>query len=190
EITLVGHSMGGQIAMHVVLDEVAAVEKLVLLAPAGFEVFTDQEKAWFKAVLTPAVVKATPEAQIIKNFEINFFEMPEDARFMIADRLAMRAIADYDAYCEMIPKCVNGMLEQPVFEQLPSISVPTLVMYGEADALIPNRILHPTLTPVAVAEKGQALIPNSKLVMVPKAGHFVQWDGASVVNEAIKKFIE
>ncbi|MEN0006821.1 MAG: alpha/beta fold hydrolase, partial [Bacteroidota bacterium] len=47
EITLVGHSMGGQIAMHVVLDEVAAVEKLVLLAPAGFEVFTDQEKAWF-----------------------------------------------------------------------------------------------------------------------------------------------
>ena len=189
-VVLVGHSMGGQVALHTVLNKNKNVEKLILLAPAGFETFSDAEKQWFRTIYTPAFLKATPEAQIIKNFELNFHQMPADARFMIDDRLAMRdSAADYEQYCAMIPKCVLGMLEQPVFERLPEIALPTLVLFGENDALIPNRILHPKLTTLEVAQGGQGRIPGSTLRMIPEAGHFLQWEQAGVVNSVILGFL-
>ncbi len=189
-VVLVGHSMGGQIAMHTVLQDDTRINKLILLAPAGFETFTKEQKQWFANFVTPEAVKATPEAQIVRNFEINFHQMPDDARFMIEDRMAMRQTPAYDHYCAMIPKCVQGMLDQPVFDQLPNIKIPTLILYGENDLLIPNAFLHPNLTTREVAEKGQAQILNSQLEMIPLAGHFVQWEQAGKVNQHILKFLK
>lgn len=189
-VVLVGHSMGAQVSMHVALRNAGLVQKLVLLAPAGFETFTEQEKAWFGAVYTPALLKSTSPEQIRKNFEANFFQFPADAEYMISDRMALRASDDYDAYCAMIPRCVMGMLNQPVYEQLPSITIPTLVIYGEEDKLIPNRFLHKTLDTRQVALSGQSRLPQSSLLFMPAAGHFVQWEAAAAVNQAIDAFLK
>jgi pimeloyl-ACP methyl ester carboxylesterase len=83
-----------------------------------------------------------------------------------------------------------GMLQQPVFERLPEIKTRTLVLYGEQDYLIPNRFLHKELSTAEVARSGQERLPDSRLQMVPHAGHFVQWEGASVVNAAVLDFIK
>lgn len=191
KVILVGHSMGGQIAVHLALAHPGIVEKAVLLAPAGFETFSEKDRAWFAAIMTPDILKATPPAQIRKNFEINFYHFPEDAEFMIADRMGLRdRTADYEAYCQMIPKCVKGMLEQPVFDRLPDLKLPILVLYGEQDYLIPNRYLHPGKTTLEVAQTGRSQLPNAHLQMIPAAGHFVQWEGATMVNEAIKTFMD
>ena len=187
-LSLVGHSMGAQIALHAVLQDSTLAQRLVLLAPAGFETFTEQERAWFSLVYTPAVLQATPPEQIRKNFDINFFRFPADAEFMIQDRLALRESADYPAYCAMIPKCVAGMLQQPVFDRLPELKIPVLVLYGENDGLIPNRFLHKGLTTRQVAESGQQRLPNSRLLLLPECGHFVQWEAAGAVNQAILDF--
>ncbi|MCA0238893.1 MAG: alpha/beta hydrolase [Bacteroidetes bacterium] len=189
-VVLAGHSMGSQIALHCVLQAPQRWQKLVLLAPAGFETFTDQERAWFQFVYTPDVLKATPPEQIRKNFEINFFHFPEDAEFMIADRMALRSSESYDAYCHMIPKCVQGMLREPVFERLREIRCPTLVMYGENDYLIPNQILHKSLTTKQVAESGKAQMSDCTLKMLPRAGHFVQWEAAEAANTEILNFLQ
>lgn len=189
-VVLVGHSMGGQVATWMMLERPDGAEKLVLIAPAGFETFTAQEKAWFGAVYTPAVVRATTEEQIKKNFHLNFVEMPEDAQFMIKDRLYMRQNeAEYTTYCNMIPKCVQGMLNEPTADRLHEIAVPTLVLYGAQDALIPNKYLHPTLTVEAVAQSGADKIPNSSLHLVDNCGHFVQWECADAVNAHLKAFL-
>ena len=191
-VVLVGHSMGGQVAVTALLNHDLPVEKLVLLAPAGFETFTEKEKAWFSQVFTPAVVRATPTDQLKRNFDINFAanDLPEDARFMLEDRLDMRAdSARYELYCQMIPMCVQGMLEEPVFDRLNNIRVPTLIIYGQNDYLIPNRILHPNLSVQAVAESGHLQIPDSRLLLIPSCGHFVQWDCAPQVNEALEDFV-
>lgn len=190
QVTLVGHSMGGQISMHFALMYPEKVKNLVLLAPAGFEIFTEAERAWFGAVYTPQLLKATPPEQIRKNFAMNFVSFPADAEFMIADRMALRDSEAYDPYCAMIPKCVMGMLQQPVFERLPEIKTRTLVLYGEQDYLIPNRFLHKQLSTAEVARSGQERLPDSRLQMVPDAGHFVQWEGADAVNAAVLDFIK
>ncbi len=189
-VVLVGHSMGAQIAMTAVLQSPQLAQKLVLLAPAGFETFTDQERAWFQMVYTPAILKATTPEQIRKNFELNFFRFPADAEFMIQDRLIMRETPDYDAYCQMIPRCVMGMLHQPVFDKLPQIQIPALVIYGEQDALIPNRILHKTLTTAEVAQAGAARLPAGQLKWASATGHFVQWEGADQVNRYLLDFLK
>jgi pimeloyl-ACP methyl ester carboxylesterase len=108
---------------------------------------------------------------------------------MYEDRLLMRETAEFDQYCNMIPKCVQGMLQQPVFDRLAEIKTPTLVFYGNDDLLIPNRILHPKLSVEAVAKQGQEKLSQSQLVMVPQCGHFVLWDGAKTVVKSMQIFL-
>lgn len=191
EVVLVGHSMGGQSAIHYALKYPSSLSHLILLAPAGFETFTSQQVHWFEQVYTATFVKSATENQIIKNFQLNFYDMPEDAQFMISDRLEMRAdTATYDQYCSMIPQCVLGMLKEPVFDQLKEVKLSTLVVFGEEDRLIPNPLLNAKLTTADVAQKGVEQLPNAKLVMVPKAGHFVQWEGANAVQAAIHSLLQ
>lgn len=191
QVVLTGHSMGAQIAMHFAVRYPTKLDKLILFAPAGFETFTPQQVAWFEQVYTADFVKTVREEQIINNFKLNFYDMPKDAQFMIDDRLEMRQdTARYDNYCEMIPQCVLSMLKEPIYEQLPNITTPTLIFYGEEDRLIPNPFLNAQLTTAAVGAAGAAQIPNAQLVMVPEAGHFVQWEGAKRVHPAILSFLK
>lgn len=188
-VVLVGHSMGGQIAMHTVFNNSEAIEKLILIATAGFEVFSEKEIKWFRNIYTADIIKSTKEAQIAKNFHLNFYDFPDDAQFMIDDRLLMRQTAEYEYYCNMIPQCLMGMLNEPVYNRLSEIDLPTLVIFGENDLLIPNKILHPTLTTSNVAEGGRDGIQKSELVLIPLAGHFVQWEQAEQVNKTISDFL-
>lgn len=188
---LVGHSMGGQIALHATLSEPDTYQKLVLIAPAGFETFTEAERNWFATFYTPAVVKATSDEQIVRNFELNFYDMPPSANFMIEDRMSMKAdSAAYDHYCRMIPQCVLGMLDEAVFARLPEIATPALVIYGQNDALIPNKILHPALSTEQVARAGSTQLPNSQLELVAEAGHFVNFEQFAKVNQLIAAFLD
>jgi len=189
-VTLVGHSMGGQIAMHLALSSPGSLQNLVLIAPAGFELFSEQEKNWFAQVYTPAwVASATPD-QIRQNFRINFFRMPEDVGLMIDDRIALIGQPGFEAYCAMIPRCVQAMLNAPVLDRLPALALPTLIIFGAEDMLIPNRFLHPGQRTLQIAETGRDAIPGARLVMIPEAGHFVQWEKAATVNQAILDFLK
>ncbi|MEO1514669.1 MAG: alpha/beta hydrolase [Bacteroidota bacterium] len=190
KVVLVGHSMGGQIALHTALKDTRKLEKLVLVAPAGFETFTEKERAWFQTIFTPAMLQATPEEQLVKNFHLNFHRFPEDAQFMIDDRLQLRQTPAYAAYCAMISKCVQGMLNEPVFDQLPNVKLSTLIFFGDNDQLIPNGFLHASLTTSEVARSGQEALPRGQLKMLPEAGHFVQWEQAEQLNKALKEFLK
>ena len=191
KVILVGHSMGSQVALTLALKKPAYLKGMVLLAPAGIETFTAEQKSWYASVMTPQLVKATPVAQIERNFEVNFHgnKLPEDARFMLEDRLRMRAdTQEYDRYCQMIPKCVMGMLNEPVFDRLPDLDVPALIVFGEEDGLIPNRLLHPGLTTRQVAELGRERIRGSVLKMLSPCGHFVPWECPEGIALAVREF--
>lgn len=186
--SLVGHSMGGQISMMTALSYPESVDKLILIAPAGFETFTAGQKEWFRGVITKKGVMLTPVESIIANIGYNFYDMPEDAQFMIDDRIEMRTAKEFEGYAYANEKSVSGMVDEPVFDYLDQIKAPTLVIFGKNDNLIPNRFLNPGKTE-AIAKQGAEKIPNSEMHIVSKAGHFVHFEKSEEVNQIISAFL-
>ncbi len=188
QLLLVGHSMGGQVAITTVLQEPGIAQKLVLLAPAGFETFSRTERTLVRSFSSPALLRATPDEQLRQNIEANFYDFPADAEFMVSDRLKLKRSDAYPDYCRMIPKCMIGMVDEPVYKRLPEIRTPTLVIFGADDNLIPNKVLHPGLRTTDVAEAGASRIPDSHLEIFSPCGHFVQWECAPAVNRSLINF--
>ncbi len=186
--TFVGHSMGGQIAMVTSLLFPERVERLVLISPAGFEKFTDGEGAWMTKAVTPEFVHDTPIRNIDINLKSNFYNPPQDAEFMVTERIQMRGAKDFDLYCYAVSKNVAAMINYPLWNKLEKIKHKTLIIFAENDGLIPNPYLHGGKT-VTIANIGHSQIPDNKLVMVPECGHFAQFEKADVVNQAIFDFM-
>lgn len=189
KVNLAGHSMGGQISMVLTLEKPELVKRLILVDPAGFEAFHAGQKNWFKDVMTPNIVRLTTVEAIETNLASNFYRMPDDARFMIEDRIAMRSAADFELYCVAVSRSVHGMVDEAVLDKLHNISIPTLIFFGENDMLIPNRYLNPGFTR-KIAESGAARIQGSKLVMVPQCGHFMMFEKPEVFNSETRNFLK
>lgn len=193
KVVLFGHSMGGQVAMTLALENPKWLKSLVLLAPAGIEQFTEKDKAWFDAVVNKELYLNLSDDQIRQNFNVNFygFQLPEDALFMYEDRMKIKEDSTkYEQYCITIVNCIKAMLSGPVYDRLESIKAPVLVFYGKNDALIPNKILHPDLTIAQLTEKLNQDYPKIQTMLVDKAGHFVLWDQTESIIKETEKFID
>lgn len=187
--TFVGHSMGGQIAMVASMNYSERVKSLVLISPAGFERFLDGEGDWLRNAVTPEFVKDTPIRNIDINLRSNFYETPDDASFMVTERIQMRGAKDFDLYCYAVSKNVGAMIDAPVWDKLDKISQPTLIMFGKNDALIPNPYLHGGYTE-DIAKYGAEKILNNELIIYDKTGHFVQYERWDKVNTDIINFLK
>lgn len=191
KVHLVGHSMGGQIAVRVALDQTQVIASLSLLAPAGLEQFSESDNKWFDTWVTKKFYLSLSEDAISKNFDINFYEskLPKDASFMLEDRLLLKSDSiKYNRYLDYVLKSINSMLDQTVFDELVHIKVPTIVFFGSHDHLIPNKILHPQLTVTDILDLAKS-IPNVELHMIGEAGHFIQWDQPSEIAKHLSTFL-
>lgn len=189
KVVLVGHSMGGQAAIKFSKMYPEMVDKLILIAPAGIEEFSEAESSTMKMFSTQAVFKATTDEQIEKNYLLNFYKMPQEAQQMIIDRKAIKLAEDFDLHTLAIEKSINGMLNDKVIEDIPSITIPTLVLFAENDMLIPNKYFHPSLKIEDLANKAKELFSNAMVKIIPESGHFLQFEKPEVVNQEIDQFI-
>ncbi len=184
---LVGHSMGGQIAMTYALQHPEDVAGLVLASPAGLETFADGEAKWLANAVTPEFTCLASDESIDVRHAGNFHAIPKDAEFMVADRIAMKGAAEFADYCVAVSRSVAGMLDGPVHERLGDLTAPTLVSFGKHDNLIPNPFLHPGST-VRLAKREVARIPGASLVVL-NAGHMAHYEQADAWNDAVLRFV-
>lgn len=188
-VVLVGHSMGGQISIHTVLNYPQNFEKLVLIAPAGIETFSEKEAAIMKSAYTPAMVESTSDEQILANYKLNFYSFPEDALKMVDQRIAMKKAEDFPQYAETVVNNIHAMLDEPVIDRLSELDLPVLMIFGKNDMLIPNRYFHPEESIDNLLKVSKDRIKDLKVETIDEAGHFVNFEKCDQVNEAIRNFI-
>lgn len=189
---IVGHSMGGQVAIHTGLLAPDLIQSLILLAPAGIEEFSEFDRKWFSSYVTKEYYLSLSESKIKQLFDINFNgnKTPMDAQFMIQDRIDIMADSlRYSRYVDYLIAAVQAMLDEPVKASLDELRMPTLLLFGKNDQLIPNRILHPKTTVHDLMDECNTLIRDVETHIIDDAGHFLQWDQAERVADSIRSFI-
>lgn len=188
QVYLIGHSLGGQIAIKFTADYPHLVEQLVLCAPAGFETFTAFEKNMYQSTFHFFNFFSSDDNSLAKSITTSFYHYTGQADDLITHSLELLKRYPAGAFRKMIESCIQGMLDEPVFQLLKKIKQETLVIFGERDVFIPNRLLHPYNTR-HIAEEGIAQLKNGTLELLPRSGHFVQWEKCKEVNSLIKEFI-
>ncbi|MEW6701468.1 MAG: alpha/beta hydrolase [Bacteroidota bacterium] len=185
---LVGHSMGGQIGITFALKYPDRLEKLVLASPAGVEEFEQKESDWLRSVISIAGIKKTNEEDIRKNLAMNFYLWSDKWEWMVEERVRLIKAKDFDEFAYAVVRSVNAMLDEPTFDKIKNISVPTLIIYGKYDRLIPNPYLNPGLTS-DLFKWGAKQIPNCKIYEIDKCGHMLQIEKPEEFSNAVLDFI-
>ncbi len=178
QATLVGHSMGGGIALQCALDFPERIARLVLLAPSVYSF------RWMNAIRFARHLPYLPRAvtRFISHPRVNRFALRTalDERHwdeeMLAARLRCSRVRGSGA-------ALLAMSQSPLATSLPrefgEIAQPTLVIWGDRDPLLPVRY-------------GQALVrelPNAELVILQGAGHVLHEEFPDVVNPLISRFL-
>lgn len=187
---LVGHSMGGQISIKLALKYPKLFSKLILVAPAGFETFTTSEKQWLSQFTSGNLIITSQYLKWILNLKNYFYKLSDKELEKLNDlNRDFFSIQENRYLPQILEGSVRGMMNAPVFEDLPKLSLPTLVFFGKNDQLIPNKFLHPNLSPENIAQHGTSQLPQSKLILYNQCGHFLQYEQPSRFNIDIYKFL-
>ncbi len=189
KISLVGHSMGGQIALTTALHFPEVVSNLILLAPAGFETFTAEESRLLKRSFTAKSFSSSSSKQIEMSYISNFSSPPADLTELTKNRIAMKKWGNFGNFCQTVENSFAGMLNEPVYHQIHNIIQPTAVIFGKQDKFIPQPILHANLTTEQIVQNGCSRIKNSSYKMIEHCGHFVQLEQPELTSGIIKKIL-
>lgn len=187
-VTVVGHSMGGQIGMTLSLSHPESIESLVLLAPAGVESFSRGSGDWLSSVITHDGVVKTTEEQIRRNLSGNFYRWNPRHEWMVEERVRIAKAKEIYEFAHAVDKSVDAMLAEPTSDRLEEITHRTLIVHGKYDGLIPNPYLNPGRT-ADVMRIADEKIPNSTRVEIDKAGHMLILEKPAEVAQAIRVFL-
>ena len=159
---VVGLSMGGMVAQHLALRHPELVRALVLVSTtpggAASPPATERGRA---ALFLPAELEAGERArQAMTLMTAPGFTDTHPEALELAERHARRHPMSTDSYKRQF----RAVRAHDVVAALPSIGVPTLVLHGDADDLIP----------LPAAERLATTIPGARLKVYPHTGHMPQ----------------
>ena len=188
KVNYVGHSMGGQIGILLAINYPERIKNLILLAPAGFEKFNRGEGEWLKNAVTIKSVKTTNEEGVRRNLQNNFYNWRNELEWMVEERVRMAKSKEFDKFARAVSRSVKGMIDEPTSDKLHLVKVPTLIIYGDKDGLIPNPYLHPGF-PADVFKIGKQKINNSTLVEIKDCGHMVMIEKPEEFKHAVLNYL-
>ncbi len=150
---IAGHSLGGAVAARLAARHPNRVDRLVLVDAA------------IRPQATRATARPADVARTIRRAAPGF------APLLLRDLLRCHPRS-------FIAAMVDAML--PDWEPyLTRINAPTLVVWGEHDAI----------TPLALGHEIVAVVPGARLITVAEAGHNPMWERAEAFNAEVLRFL-
>ncbi|WP_081413613.1 alpha/beta fold hydrolase [Eisenibacter elegans] len=192
QCTVVAHSMGAQ-ALIYLLDQhpELPIDRIVLVAPAGFERFSLADSLLIKQVASVQAFGASQYMQQLLRWRQylrpeNSSQKPKYVLDLEADWFDMeRNIEIY----RVLSRSMIGMIDAPIFDKLSRVTQPTLVLFGEKDKLIPNPMLYNGQKTADIARQGAAQLPNSTLKIYENSGHFLPCQWPERFNIEVYRFL-
>ncbi|MFX0085670.1 MAG: alpha/beta fold hydrolase [Candidatus Hodarchaeota archaeon] len=166
QVTLIGHSMGGAIAIQLALNDSNNLVSSLVLIGAGAKLKVTP--IFFELIETDFI----KFLDLMKEFGYNK-ETKEDVKNRIEEILKN---CGPDVFLQDFKAC-NAF---DIREELSNLKIPILIICGENDMMTPSKYstyLH---------EK----ISNSKLSLIPNAGHYVFLESSNEVNKVIEEFLK
>ncbi|MGO9309424.1 MAG: alpha/beta fold hydrolase [Spirochaetia bacterium] len=180
-IVLAGHSMGGQIAVHLVTRHPGLVEKLILVDPCGLE---GQEGGMgLLARLGPVVNLAFHlNCRLFIEWALRTNVLHDPSPDLLKDAVDSTAASilgrDGVRAISRITRRVIG--RESVDELLPGIGQETLLIWGECDRLLPPR----------GAEAFAARLRHASVHRIDGVGHMPMLESPEAVAALITDFVE
>jgi len=170
--TLVGDSSGGLIAQRVALDYPRRVGRLVLLGSPTTLVTNEtvmeagEDMLALEDPISPEFVREFAESTIHHPVPEEFLERTVSGGL----KVPARVWRDY----------YEGVLTTDDRARLGEIGAPTLILWGEQDAVLARE----------EQERRAAVIPDATLGVYPDTGHLVHWERPEWVVRDLEAFIE
>ena len=151
---LVGHSMGGLVCAQVAARHPGAAGALVLVSPAG-----------------------VPSGRSFAGHALPLFAAFRQAPMRFRGLLVVDA---FRAGPRTVVQAARELLAEDVRPDLRSVDVPTLLVWGERDPVLPP----------ALADEWSRELPHAPLAMLPEAGHVPMVDRPAELTAAVVEFLE
>jgi non-heme chloroperoxidase len=184
DVTLVGFSMGGgEVARYMGEYNEGRVTKACFMssiAPALRKSGSNPEGVDPSVFETVIAGIEKDRYSFLEWFLANFYNTDK-----LADRISSAAVhasfnvAAASSYQAML-NCVDAWLED-FRDDVKEIKVPTLVIHGDADRILPI---------ASTGERMPKLIPSAKLHVVKDGPHGLNWTHATEVNKALLEFLK
>lgn len=184
DLTLVGHSYGGGIALLLALDPrlEGRIDKLVLLDTIAYP---QDIPVFFKMLDMPVVAQlgvrmVPPTAQVKLALQIAYYDDSKiDDEHVRAYSEPLRTAAGKHAVIHSARKIVPSDLDA-IAERYSSITLPTLIVWCDHDKIVP----------LDVGLKLRRTMPNSKMRIISKCGHMPQEEQPGATTELIRGFLD
>ncbi len=178
---LCGNSMGGEIALNVALINPQRVAGLILIDSGGVKVSGSGSLAP-GYLLIPVVgrvltaLSLTSDKLVRQGLEKSFFD-----RAKVTDERVANYYRPLQTRAGQLAalRARTQAADFPIEQDLSQINVPTLIIWGAQDALIP----------LEAGIKMSKLIKNSKLVILDSCGHLPQEEMPARVVDEVRPFI-
>lgn len=175
--SVIGNSLGGRIAWTFAAQRPDRVERLVLVSPDGF---ASPGFAYGKAAQVPLMMKALPYTAPRAMLKANLAAAYADAARLsedTVDRYRDLMLAP-GVRAAILTRMGQTVLRDPV-PVLAGIKAPTLLLWGEEDAMIP----------ISNANDYLRAMPDAKLVRLPGLGHVPFEEDAAGSLGAVERFL-
>jgi pimeloyl-ACP methyl ester carboxylesterase len=180
---LVGNSMGGYVASEAAIDAPDAVERLMLVSPAGISQSELPLGTILRAAKVLGLATRASTAQhrrqmarpALRHWALSLIvRHPTRLRPDIAFEGLLKG-AGKPGFLDALEACIDYDFR----DRLPEIACPTLVVWGRDDAIIP----------VEDADTYVELIPGSRKLVFEDTGHVAMVERPIAFNDELERFL-
>ena len=183
EVALVGNSMGGFVAAEVAIQFPQRVERLVLVSAAGISttnLYRRPALTWGRVAAAVGTYGAANSRAAVLRPRVRHLSLAFVARHPTRLKADLAWEQVHASGTPGFRDALEALFDYDFRHRLGEISVPTLLVWGQEDMLVP----------VEDADEFERLIPNSRKILMADTGHVPMLERPMTFNSCLIEFLE